>query len=187
MSDSTTTRTGTTHDELSDGEAIEKLRTLIKDIRIAMVTSEGTGGEWYSRPMYAQEAEFDGDLWFATSQASSLAQQLQDRAKVLATFADTDRQVYVVVRGHAELTRDRAQIEALWNPGMKAWFPEGPSDPDILLVRVHAHRADYWEAPSAPVRWLHFLTAIATGKRPDGGERASLDLENGDDGAVSTR
>ncbi|MCC7052104.1 MAG: pyridoxamine 5'-phosphate oxidase family protein [Gemmatimonadaceae bacterium] len=170
-------QTATSHDTLSDEDAAAKLRDLVKDIRVAMLTTHDADGTLHSRPMYAQEAEFDGDLWFATAQSSSLVRQLQARADVLATFADTHAQRYVVVRGHAEVTQDRDRIREFWNPGMKVWFPAGPEDPEIALVRVHAQRADYWDSPAAPLRWLQFVTALATGKRPDAGDRVGLDLD----------
>ena len=59
---------------------------------------------------------------------------------------------------------------------MKAWFPAGPTDPDIALVRVEAHRAEYWDSPAAPVRWVQFVAALATGSRPKGGTHEALAL-----------
>lgn len=45
-------------------ESVEKLRELIKDIDIAMLTTIDEDGTLRSRPMGTQKAEFDGDLWF---------------------------------------------------------------------------------------------------------------------------
>ena len=43
---------------------IKKLGELIKDIRIAMLTTVDEDGSLRSRPMATQDAEFDGVLWF---------------------------------------------------------------------------------------------------------------------------
>ena len=168
----------TTHATVSDHDALGKLRELIKDIRIAMLTTQGKGGELHTRPMYAQQSETDGDLWFATSKSSSLIQQLREQARILATFASPGDQRYVVVHGTGIVRHDQAKIDELWNPGMKAWFPVGPTDPDIALVKVEAHRAEYWDSPAAPVRCVQFVTALATGSRPKGGEHAEISLQN---------
>lgn len=170
------------NEKTPNGQAAEKLRELIMDIRVAMVTTVGANGELHARPMYAQQALPDGDLWFATSRASSLVEELRHRARVLVTFANPNDQRYVVVRGEGYVHHDTAKIEELWNPGMKAWFPAGHTDPDLTLVRVQAERADFWDSPSAPVRLVQFVTALATGSRPHGGERVSVDLTD----AVST-
>jgi general stress protein 26 len=158
----------------SDTEAAQTLHELIMGIRIAMLTTEGSDGELYSRPMYVQQVEAGGDLWFATSQSSSLALQVRDEGRVLATFSGSNG--YVVVRGMGRITRDREKVRELWNPAMKAWFPDGPDDPDIALIRVEAERADYWDTPSAPVRWLQLVKSLATGTQPELGDRVALDL-----------
>src|SRR5690606_30642051 len=61
----------------SEREKIEKLRELIKDIDIAMLTTVDEDGSLRSRPMGTQEAEFDGDLWFFTSLTTGTAIEIQ--------------------------------------------------------------------------------------------------------------
>ena len=46
----------------SEQDALAKLRDLIKDIRVAMVITTDEHGDLHTRPMYAQQAEMDGDL-----------------------------------------------------------------------------------------------------------------------------
>lgn len=162
--------------ETTEAAALETLRSMVMDIRIAMITTEGNDGVMHSRPMYLQQAEDGGDLWFATSGGSPLAEQVRHDARVLATFAEPDDHRFAVIRGTASLVRDPAKVEELWNPGMKAWFPNGPADPEITLVHVRAEHGDYWESPGGPARIVQFATALLTGKRPDGGERVHLDL-----------
>jgi general stress protein 26 len=159
-----------------DAAALSTLRDMVMDIRIAMITTEGTDGALHSRPMYLQQVEEDGDLWFATSGGSPLAEQVRQDARVVATFAQPDDHKFAVIRGTAELVRDVAKVEALWNAGMKAWFPNGPTDPDITLVHVRGEHGDYWDAPGGPVRIVRFATALLTGTRPSGGDRVHLDL-----------
>ena len=51
----------------------ERTRTvteLIKDQRLAMLTTTDPSGTLISRPMALQEVEFDGDLWFFASRSS---------------------------------------------------------------------------------------------------------------------
>jgi general stress protein 26 len=93
---------------------------------------------------------------------------------VLLTFASPDQQTYVVVRGTAVMDHDREMIATLWNPGMKAWFPAGPTDPDLTLIHVTSETAEYWDAPAAPVRWLEFAKAVVTRGRSISGKHAAL-------------
>lgn len=165
-------------DTLDEGEARERLREIVSDIRIAMITTEGTDGAMHSRPMYLQEVEPSGDLWFATSVDSPLAEQVRDDGRVIATFAKPSDHLFAVIRGTASLQRNQAKIEELWTPAMQAWFPDGPHDPSIALVRIRGEHGDYWDAPGKPARLVKYVAAIFTGSRPDGGDRQHVDLSS---------
>jgi len=157
-------------------EALSRLREIVTDVKIAMITTAGADGVLNSRPMYLQEMEEGGDLWFATSEDSALAEEVRADGRVVAAFAKPSDSVFAVVRGTASLHRDPAKVAELWNTGMKVWFPNGPTDPAITLVQVHAEHGDYWDAPGGPARLVTYVTALLTGSRPDGGERGHVDI-----------
>jgi hypothetical protein len=46
---------------------------------------------------------------------------------------------------------DSKKVEDLWDPSYQRWFPGGPSDPGLALIRVRVERAEYWDAP--PLTW----------------------------------
>lgn len=163
----------------ADVAEIDKLRDMILDIRIAMVTTEGRDGAMHSRPMHLQDATPDGDLWFATSRSSTLVEEIHENARMLVTFAEPGSNRYAVVRGEGRVLRDEAKIRELWNPSLKTWFPDGPGDPDLTLIHVKGEEGDYWDAPSGPVKLVKFMTGFLTGSRPDGGERVKVDLGSG--------
>lgn len=162
--------------ESDHNDAVEKVRDIIKDVRIAMLTTVDDTGSMHSRPMYTQQTEFDGDLWFATSKSSSLVSELRQNPSVVVNYADPDAQRFVVIAGEGIVVHDQAKIDELWNPSLKMWFKGGPTDPDLTLVKVESRRADFWDSPAAPVRWFQFLTGVATGKRPAGDERGAVEL-----------
>jgi general stress protein 26 len=155
---------------------IRKLGELIKDIRIAMLTTTEADGSMRSRPMATQESDFDGELWFFTDARSPKVDEAAHHP-VNVSYADPKHQRYVSVSGKAELVRDRKKIEELWNPAYKAWFPEGLDDPNLALLRVHVEKAEYWDSPgSAVVHLIGFAKALATGKRADVGENEKIEL-----------
>ena len=76
------------------------------------------------------------------------------------------------------MIKDRAKMEELWSPILKAWFPEGLDDPHLCLLKVTAEQAEYWESPSGTVvQLLGFVKAIATGQEADWGDNEKLDLK----------
>ena len=154
--------TGRSHQEHSD-EDVAKLAELIAGIRVCMFTTTAVDGRRMSRPMAVQEVEFDGDLWFFTKSDGRKAGQIAREPRVNVSLSS--RSSWISIEGEAEVVRDEAKAKQLWNPGIEAWFPGGPADPDIVLVKVHAHGAEYWDTPGATVvSLLSFVKAKVTGR-----------------------
>lgn len=162
------------------GEGLEKLRELVKDIQIAMLVTADDEGNLRSRPMAMQQIEFDGDLWFMTSEETPKVDEVRGEHHVNVSLANPGKQDYVSLSGTAEIVTDRAKIEELWNPFYKAWFPEGKDDPNIRLIKVSVNQAEYWDAPSSRMVLLYKMAKQAiTGKPVDMGEHEKLELDKG--------
>ena len=150
-----------------DDKAAEKLYALIKDMRIAMMTTADTDGSLRSRPMYSQSADESGDLWFFTQIASGKSSEISRDHQVNLAYADPDKQHYVSVSGRAEVVRDKAHIDKHWSEGMRTWFPKGKDDPQIALIRVKPEHGEYWDSPSSTLVHIYgYAKALATGKPP---------------------
>jgi general stress protein 26 len=157
---------------------IEKVRELIGDIDFAMLTTVRPDGSLHSRPMAAQGGEFDGVLWFFTSASSHKVDDVERNHRVNVAFASPDEQKYISLSGEAQLVRDRARIEELWNPFYTAWFPEGVDDPDVALLRVEVDSAEYWEGRSSTVAHIFGLAKAAlTGEPANVGENEAVKLK----------
>ena len=161
---------------LSGAEGLKKVGGLIKDIRIAMLTTAGSDGSFASRPMATQKTdEFDGTLWFLAQAGSEKTDEIRDDSHVSLIYADSGDAKYVTVKGRAFLGHDQAKIHEMWNPMYKAWFPEGESDPNIRVLRVDVTEAEYWEASASRlVRGAKYLAAAVTGGKVDVGEAGKV-------------
>jgi general stress protein 26 len=156
---------------------VKKLARLIEGIDFAMLTTVCEDGSLRSRPMSTQQAEFDGTLWFFTRDDTAKVGEIERDRQVNVSYAKPGDQKYVSVSGRATLLRDRAKIKELWNPAHKAWFPDGPDDPHLALLRVDVDKAEYWDSPSSTVMHvIGFVKALATGAEFHPGENKKLDL-----------
>ena len=126
-------------------EAIRTLAELMKDVPVAMLTTTGMG-RLRSRPMVAQRARFDGTLWFLTDRTAGKTGEIRDRQAVHVTFVSPSDNRYVWASGTATLVDDPAQVNALWHDGYGPWFPKGPRDESISLIKVRVEEAGYWDA-----------------------------------------
>ncbi|WP_148716530.1 pyridoxamine 5'-phosphate oxidase family protein [Chitinolyticbacter meiyuanensis] len=142
----------------------EKLR----HFRFGMLTTvDDQHQQLRSRPLTNQDIEFDGTLWFLTSDTTSTYREIDRDHLVNVSYADPDRGLFVSVSGHGRLLRDREKAATLWNPLYKAFFPEGLDDPHLVLLKVEVTEAEYWDSPAGPVRQLYRLAKSAvTGEPP---------------------
>lgn len=146
-------------------EPLAKLRELIEDIQIASLVTMESDGSLRSRPMATQKLGREPELWFFTTDFSATVDDVLLHPQVCVSYAAPDKSRYVSVSGAAELVRDPAKVRELWNPLLKAWFPQGVDDPDLALLRVDIVTAQYWNAPGSKlVQLFAMVRAIATGE-----------------------
>ena len=158
----------------------DKLKEMLKDIDFCMLSTIDSQGDIHSRPMSLNgEIDNEGNLWFFTSSNSLKAHEIDALPKVNASFSNPDDNQYVSISGTAEIVTDRSKIKELWKPVFKAWFPDGPEQADVALVKVKLERAEYWDSPSSTVaQVLSFVSAIVTGKQVEAGENKKIEMRS---------
>lgn len=149
---------------------VEKLVKMIKEMDFGMLTTTEADGSLRSRPMSANgKVEESGDIWFFTYGESNKVLEAQENPQVNVSFSDIKNQKYVSLSGTAQLVRDNAKIRELWQPELKARFPQGVDTPDIALLRINAEKAEYWDTPSALVaQTLAFVRNVTGANIPVG-------------------
>lgn len=145
-------------------EKREELRGLMKGIDIAMFTTLGENGFPVSRPLSTQEVEFDGKLlWFFVRRSSAKVKEIQRYPRVNVAYSSKDKNVYLSVAGSADIVDDQGKIDEFWNDALKAFFPRGRNDPNLVLVRVTVHSVEYWQGPSTAIgKAVAFVIARVT-------------------------
>lgn len=144
----------------------DKLLELIKDIRVAMLVTYRPDGSPHARPMYTQKPlEGDDALWFMTDAASPKLEEIEQSHSVLLTYADPKTNNYVVVQGRASVLHDPETAKKLWNIHAQGWYPGGPDDPSLRLIRIDPTGAEWWDGPSNTSYFLNLAKAVVTGTR----------------------
>jgi general stress protein 26 len=158
----------------------EKLKEMIKDIDFCMLSTIDEKGYVHSRPMSLNsEIDEEANLWFFTSASSLKAGEIERSPQVNASFSNPEESQYVSLSGTAELVTDRTKIKQLWKPILKAWFPDGPEQSDLALLKVRVEKAEFWDSPSSTVAQVFsFVSAIASGKQVEIGENKKINLAN---------
>ena len=151
---------------LQDQEAIKKFRKLVNDINICMFITINRAEHEHTRPMATIEVEDDGTMWFFTDIRSVKVEEVTMDKLVHLTYAHPGKDSYMDVWGLANVVTDEQQKKDKWNPIVKAWFPKGPEDPNIALLRVRPTEVYYWDSETGKmVQFLQMAASVVTGKR----------------------
>lgn len=159
-------------------EERKRLWEMIKEINFTMMTTVDEDGSLRSRPMSTQQLEFDGNLWFFTKDTSPKADEINQERAVNLSYANPEKDMYVSVTGKAQIVKDKEKAKQLWNPLLKAWFPDGIDDPELALIKVEPQKAEYWDVPSSTMIQLFGMAKAAiTGTEYDDGTNKKVNLQ----------
>jgi general stress protein 26 len=121
-----------------------KLVELLKQFSTAMLVTHESDGRLRARPMAIAQVEDSGKLWFLSGEDTAKVHEIIKDTRVHLTL-QKDRAVYLSINGHATLIHDRSKVDELWNETFKVWFPDGKSDPSLVLISVEPEDAEYWD------------------------------------------
>ena len=134
-------------------DTTEKYRSLLSDFNVAMLVTISNDGKPQARPMVIAAKYDDDEFGFVCSKNTATVNELRDNARVCMTLQGKNE--FMSIAGKAIITEDRGELERLWQPGWQAWFPKGKNDPDLVLLRLKAETAEYWDLTG--INQLRFL------------------------------
>lgn len=76
-----------------------------------------------------------------------------------------------------EIIVDDAKKKELWNKSYEKIFNTTYDDPELVLIKVHAHGAEYWESGNTLKAAYQIVANLVGDKEHDLGENESIDLE----------
>lgn len=126
-------------------EGQKKLKDVVEDIKTCMFTTTDEQCNVFSRPMFTVKVDNESCLWFFTNEHSGKIGEIVPDKQVTLVYAHPGKNSYMNVYGTCTLVHDKGKMKELWNPALKAWFPQGVEDPDVCLIKVCVDEASYWD------------------------------------------
>ena len=75
------------------------------------------------------------------------------------------------------MVEDPGKLKELYTPVQRTWFPDGPDDPNITLLRFDASAASYWDGHASMLRLaIAFAKSLVTGTPGASGNAGVADL-----------
>ena len=131
-----------------------------------------------SRPMHAIPEREEGTIYFVTDTRGAKDDEIAAAPGRLLSIPPTSASnAYLSVTGAAEMIRDAAKAEDLWSTEAQAWWPRGPQDPAVRVLRVVPDAAEYWDTRGNSITVaLKLMAARMAGKQPDLGANKKVQV-----------
>jgi general stress protein 26 len=155
---------------------LDRVWEIMEDISVCLVTTHA-GGRMRSRPMHAIPDRDENVIYFITDTRGAKDDEIAAAPDVCLAFADIGDNTYLSITGSAEMVRDPDKAEELWSAEAQAWWPRGPRDPAVRVLRVIPEQAEYWDTRGNSITVaLKLVAARVTGKQPDIGTNRKVDV-----------
>jgi len=165
--------------DMSNKDNIVRVWDIIEKVGVCMLTTQFVGG-LRARPLEARPDRDTNLIFFVTDIHSDKEDEIEATPDVgvVFVFVDPNDKAYLSITGRACVMRDADKIKAAWRKTDEVWWPGGPNDPDVCLLRIEPSTAELWDGPaSAVVTAFEFAKARLTGEEPKLGENRKVTVK----------
>ena len=162
---------------MSEQYNIDRVWDIIEKVGVCMLTTQFAGG-LRARPIETRP-DRDADLiFFVTDVRSAKEDEIEAAPNVGLVILDPKDKAYLSITGRARVMRDAAKMKAVWRKTDELWWPGGPTDPNVCLMRIEPQTAELWDGPaSTAVAAFEFAKARLTGEKPNLGENRKVTVK----------
>jgi general stress protein 26 len=152
----------------------ERVWDIIEKVGICMLTTQAAG-RLRARPIEARPDRKAGLIFAVTDVHSAKQDEIEAAPDVGLVFFDPKAKAYLSITARARVMRDTAKIAQVWRKTDEVWWPGGPSDANVCLLRIEPLTAELWDGPSSAARTVfEFAKAWLTGEEPNLGENRKV-------------
>jgi general stress protein 26 len=126
----------------------DRIWEIVEKVGVCMMTTRSSAG-LRARPLEARADRDEATIWFLTDRRAAKDNEIEAFPEICLTFIYPKEEVYLSMSGQASVARDTTRAHSLWNEEQQAWWPGGPSDPNVLVVRFKPEIAEIWDGPAS--------------------------------------
>lgn len=156
---------------------LSRVWDIIEKTGVGMLATRFDGG-LRARPLELRPDRDEGVIYFVTDVRGHKDDEIEAHPEVAFIIVDHEDKAYLSISGRAEVMRDDDKAAALWKKTDDVWWPDGPLDPNVRVLRLVPETAELWDGPSnSAVAAFEFAKAKVTGKKPKLGENRKVTVE----------
>lgn len=122
----------------------EKALALIDRCQIGSFGNKDEQGNPQIKAMIKTKNEGLKTFWFCSNTSSKRAHQIKNDGNACLYFFEGFEGA--MLRGRAELSYDDEMRKSFWMDSMYRYYPQGPLDPDFVLIKFTADSGNYYKS-----------------------------------------
>jgi general stress protein 26 len=153
---------------------LKRVWDIIESVGVCMLTTQA-GGRLRARPVEPRPDPKSGVIFVVTDVRSAKQEEIEAKPDVNLVFIDAKAKAYLSITARACVTKDICTLEEVWRLTDSVWWPGGPTDSNLCLLRIEPQTGELWDGPaSTAVLVFEFAKAFATGTQPALGQNRKV-------------
>ncbi|UII19107.1 pyridoxamine 5'-phosphate oxidase family protein [Fulvivirga ligni] len=162
------------HKDLTNKEAISKLKELVEGIDFTMMDTNLGGKPSHIVPMSTKDVDDNGNIWFLSNGDSEHNSYIKKDNAIQLIYSKPQSMEYLALFGHATILTDTDIIKKYYQSSDDAWF-DGPEDPKVTAIKVVPESSYYWDTKNGKLTTLFKMgLGVITGEKQDLGVEGEL-------------
>jgi general stress protein 26 len=150
---------------------------LLETTGAGMLTTQFAHG-LRARPMEPRPDRNGCAIFFITDARGLKDDEIEVIHEVCFTLINHKDKAYLSLTARASVLRDPLLAAKYWKSTDDVWWPGGPEDENVRVLRLDPIRAELWDGPSsAAVAAFEFAKARLTGAKPNLGEKRKVTVD----------
>lgn len=122
----------------------ERALKIVNNTNISFLGTVDDKGNPYIKAMLYMEHNGLRTFWFCSNTSSKRGKQIERNPQsCLYIYEGFDG---VMLKGRAEVSYDNEMRQRFWSDEMLYHYPEGPEDPDYMLIKFTASSGNFYSA-----------------------------------------
>src|SRR5581483_4963416 len=113
---------------------------------VGMLTTRFSGG-MRARPLQPRPDYAAGIIYFITDVRGLKDDEIAAHPDVCLVVINLRETAYLSIGGRAEVIDDHALAARFWKKTDDVWWPGGPADEHVRVLKLEPHLAELWDGP----------------------------------------
>jgi general stress protein 26 len=159
---------------MNEHNNLERVWDIIESVGVCMLTTQA-GDQLRARPVEPRADRQSGLIFVVTDVRSAKQEEIEAKPDVNLVCIDAKAKAYLSITARACVTTDICKLEQVWRLTDAVWWPGGPTDSNVCLLRIEPQTGELWDGPaSTAVAVFEFAKAFATGTQPALGQNRKV-------------